>query len=169
MHRFLFQWCNVLTNELLHKKKTNPCGWFFFLLAKRTLCSTTFEVMSPSALCAQRANNLQPKEKRLIIVFSTVDTAEQEVGRAECTEAIGDAYANGAVGREERCNFRFAACWGNEKSHSRNQIRNSRLIQSYRPTVFFLSLNINRKSLVYKGFFSFVVHFGICGAYILYR
>ena len=40
-------------------------------------------------------------KKRLIIVFSTVDTAEQEVGRAECTEAIGDAYANGAVGREE--------------------------------------------------------------------
>ena len=33
------------------------------------------------------------------IVFSTVDTAEQEVGRAECTEAIGDDYANGAAGR----------------------------------------------------------------------
>ena len=39
----------------------------------------------------------------MIIVFSTVDTAEQEVGRAECTEAIGDAYANGAVGREATC------------------------------------------------------------------
>ena len=50
-----------------------------------------------------RANNLQPKEKRLIIVFSTVDTSEQEVGRAECAEAIGDAYANGAVGREATC------------------------------------------------------------------
>ena len=47
------------------------------------------------------------------------------------------------------------------------QIRNSRLIQSYRPTVFFLSLKIDRKSLVYKGFFAFAVHFGICGAYIL--
>ena len=48
-----------------------------------------------------------------------------------------------------------------------SQIRNSRLIQSYRPTVFFLSLKIDRKSLIYKGFFAFVVHFGICGAYIL--
>ena len=48
-----------------------------------------------------------------------------------------------------------------------DQIRNSRLIQSYRPTVFFLSLNISLKSLIYKGFFAFVVHFGICGAYIL--
>ena len=36
----------------------------------------------------------------MIIVFATVDTAEQEVGRAECIEAIGDDYANGAVGRE---------------------------------------------------------------------
>ena len=41
----------------------------------------------------------------MIIVFSTVDTAEQEVGRAECTEAIGDDYANGAVGREETSRF----------------------------------------------------------------
>ncbi len=49
-----------------------------------------------------------------------------------------------------------------------SQIRNSRLIQSYRPTVFFLSLKIDRKSLVYKGFFAFVVHFGICGAYMLW-
>ena len=48
------------------------------------------------------------------------------------------------------------------------QIRHSRLIQSYRPTVFFLSLKIDRKSLVYKGFFAFVVHFGMCGAYMLY-
>ena len=32
------------------------------------------------------------------------------------------------------------------------QIRNSRLIQSYRPTVFFLSLKISRKSLIYKFF-----------------
>ena len=53
------------------------------------------------------------------------------------------------------------------KSCHPHQIRNSRLIQSYRPTVFFLSLNISRKSLIYKGFFAFVVHFGICGAYIL--
>ena len=47
------------------------------------------------------------------------------------------------------------------------QIRNSRLIQSYRPTVFFLSLKISRKSLIYKGLFVFLVHLGICGAYIL--
>ena len=53
------------------------------------------------------------------------------------------------------------------KSPPRNQIRNSRLIQSYRPTVFFLSLKISRKSLIYKGFFAFVVHFEIYGAYIL--
>ena len=56
--------------------------------------------MSPSALCALRANNLRPKEKRLIIVFSTVDDTKQGVGRAECTEAIGDDYATVAVGRE---------------------------------------------------------------------
>ena len=53
------------------------------------------------------------------------------------------------------------------KSRRLDQIRNSRLIQSYRPTVFFLSLKISPKSLVYKGFFSLVVHFGIFGAYIL--
>ena len=46
-------------------------------------------------------------------------------------------------------------------------ISNSRLIQSYRPAVFFLSLNISRKSLIYKGFFAFVVHFAISGANIL--
>ena len=56
--------------------------------------------MSPSALCALRANNLRPMEKRLIIVFSTVDDTKQGVGRAECTEAIGDDYATVAVGRE---------------------------------------------------------------------
>ena len=37
--------------------------------------------------------------------MATVDTAEQEVGRAECTEAIEDDYANGAVGREETSRF----------------------------------------------------------------
>ena len=61
----------------------------------------------------------------------------------------------------------YAPAEGNEKSHPRNQIRNSRLIQPYRPTVFFLSLNISRKSLIYKGLFVFLVHLGICGAYIL--
>ena len=39
-------------------------------------------------------------EKRLIIVFSTVDDTKQGVGRAECTEAIGDDYATVAEGRE---------------------------------------------------------------------
>ena len=57
----------------------------------------TFEVMSPRSRSDQRANNLQPKLKQLSVVLTTVDTAEQEVGRGECTEAIGDAYANGAV------------------------------------------------------------------------
>ena len=47
-----------------------------------------------------RANNLRPKLKQLSVVLTTVDTAEQGVGRAECTEAIGDAYANGAVGHD---------------------------------------------------------------------
>ena len=42
------------------------------------------------------ANNLQPRKKRLIIVFSTVDTAEQGVCLAECIEASADDYANGA-------------------------------------------------------------------------
>ena len=42
------------------------------------------------------ANNLQPREKRLIIVFSTVDTAEQGVCPAECIEVSADDYANGA-------------------------------------------------------------------------
>ena len=32
----------------------------------------------------------------MIIVFSTVDTAEQEVCLAECIEAAADDYANGA-------------------------------------------------------------------------
>ena len=49
---------------------------------------------------ALRANNLRPKKKQLNVVFSTVDTAEQGVGRAECIEAKADDYANGAVGRE---------------------------------------------------------------------
>ena len=56
--------------------------------------------------------------------------------------------------------YRFKSCYP-------HQIRNSRLIQSYRPTVFLLSLKISRKSLICKGFFTLVVHFGICGAYIL--
>ena len=43
-----------------------------------------------------RANNLQPREKRCIIVFSTVDTVEQGVCPAECIEASADDYANGA-------------------------------------------------------------------------
>ena len=42
-----------------------------------------------------------------------------------------------------------------KKSFCPCQIRNSRLIQSYRPTVFFLSLKVDRKSLIYKGFFLF--------------
>ena len=57
---------------------------------------------------ALRANNLRPKLKRLIIVLTTVDTAEQGVGRAEGIEARGDDYANGAEV------MRF-------KSHLRNQ------------------------------------------------
>ena len=65
----------------------------------------TFEVMSPRSQSDQRANNLQPKLKQLSVVLTTIDTAEQEVGRGECTEAIGDAYANGAVGHERRVFF----------------------------------------------------------------
>ena len=47
-----------------------------------------------------RANKLQPKLKQLSVVLTTVDTTKQVVGRAECTEAIGDGYAACAVGRE---------------------------------------------------------------------
>ena len=69
----------------------------------------TFEVMSPMSHGDQRANNLQPKQKQLSVVLATVDTAEQGVGRAECTEAIGDAYANGAVGRDATCVVKYCA------------------------------------------------------------
>ena len=64
------------------------------------MCSTTFLVMSARSFHDLRANNLQPKEKRLSIVFSTVDTTKQGVGRAECTEAKGDDYAARAVVHE---------------------------------------------------------------------
>ena len=60
----------------------------------------TFEVMSPRSQSDLRANNLRPKEKRLIIVFSTVDTTKQGVSRAECTEVIADDYATCAVCHE---------------------------------------------------------------------
>ena len=73
------------------------------MVAVVTLYSMTFEVMSARSQSDLRANNLQPKLKRLIIVLTPVDTAEQGVGRAECTEAIGDDYANGAVGRDATC------------------------------------------------------------------
>ena len=36
-------------------------------------------------------------------------TVEQEVGRAECIEAIGDDYANGAVGRVATCAMKYYA------------------------------------------------------------
>ena len=65
----------------------------------------TFEVMSLMSHGDQRANNLQPKLKQLSVVLATVDTAEQEVGRAECTEAIVDDYAAVAVGHERRVFF----------------------------------------------------------------
>ena len=55
---------------------------FSFLVAVVALCFMTFEVMSSRSHSDQRANNLQPKEKRLIIVFPTVDTAEQGVREA---------------------------------------------------------------------------------------
>ena len=58
------------------------------------------------------------------------------------------------TGGTKKCGFssfgRASPCQGEGGGFEpRNplQIRNSRLIQSYRPTVFFLSLNISRKSL----------------------
>ena len=39
----------------------------------------------------------------MIIVFSTVDTAEQEVCLAECIEVTADDYANGAVVMTRLC------------------------------------------------------------------
>ena len=68
------------------------------MVAVVALYSMTFLVMSARSLCDLRANNLQPKLKQLGVVLTTVDTAEQGVGRAECTEATDDDYANGAVG-----------------------------------------------------------------------
>ena len=63
---------------------------------------------------ALRANNLRPKLKRLIIVLTTVDTAEQGVGRAEGIEAKGDDYANGAevmrkMGGQGRLSLQFSS------------------------------------------------------------
>ena len=63
---------------------------------------------------ALRANNLRPKLKRLIIVLTTVDTAEQGVGRAEGIEARGDDYANGAevmrkMGGQGRLSLQFSS------------------------------------------------------------
>ena len=66
------------------------------MVAVVALCSMTFLVMSARSLCDPRANNLQPKLKQLGVVLTTVDTAEQGVGRAEGIEAIADDYANGA-------------------------------------------------------------------------
>ena len=77
----------------------------FIFCSQRGLPLATFTVMSPRSQSDQRANKLQPKLKQLSVVLTTVDTAEQEVGRGECTEAIGDAYANGAVGHERRVFF----------------------------------------------------------------
>ena len=54
-------------------------------------------------------------------------------GMAELADALDS-------GSSEATSCRFKSCYP-------HQIRNSRLIQSYRPTVFFLSLKISRKSL----------------------
>ena len=42
-------------------------------------------------------SNLKAKQKRLIIVFATLYTAQQGVCRAERTEAIANDYATGAT------------------------------------------------------------------------
>jgi hypothetical protein len=68
-----------------------------------------------SALAECRANNLQPKKKRLSIVFSTVDGTKQGVCRAEQAQATADDYATDAEGREVSS--------GPFKSHLRNQKR----------------------------------------------
>ena len=51
------------------------------------------DLRSMSESLRERANNLRPKDKRLIIVFSTVDTTKQGEGRAESAEAKGIDYA----------------------------------------------------------------------------
>ena len=53
------------------------------------------------------------------------------------------------------------------ESRRLDQIRNSRLIQPYQSAVSFIVKN-ELKVLVNQGLFSFVVHFGVCSAYILY-
>ena len=57
-------------------------GCFFVLFTAVALCFMTLEVRSPRSHSDLRANNLRPKEKRLIIVFLTVDTTKQGVGEA---------------------------------------------------------------------------------------
>ena len=54
-----------------------------------------------SALAECRANNLQPKQKQLNIVFATVDGTKQGVCRTEQAQATADNYATAAEGREE--------------------------------------------------------------------
>ena len=72
------------------------------------------ELRSLSVPLGFRANNLQPKAKRLSIVLSTVDNTKQGVDRAECIKAIGDDYATVAVGHSvpHGCDFsaRYSSC-----------------------------------------------------------
>ena len=69
----------------------------------------TFEDMSPRSRSDLRANNLQPKLKQRNVVLTTVDTTKQGVGRAECTEAIGDDYATCAVVMRFKSHLRIIA------------------------------------------------------------
>ncbi len=95
---------HLATLSQSERKKQSKKDCFFSLVAVVALCFMTFEVMSSRSQSDLRANNLQPKLKQPGVVLTTVDTAEQGVGRAECTEAIGDDYANGAVGHDTSAN-----------------------------------------------------------------
>ena len=81
------------------KNKTNRYGWFCFLVTGADFVRHALRGYEPERT-ALRVNNLRPKRKRLSIVFTTVDTTKQGVGRAECIEAIGEDYATCANGRE---------------------------------------------------------------------
>ena len=115
-------------HSLNQNEKQSLVDCFFVLYAVVALCSMTFEVMSPRSQSDLRANNLRPKEKRLIIVFSTVDTTKQEVSRTECTEVIADDYATCAVGHDTA-----SPCF---KSHLRNQNKKQSLAGCFFATVY---------------------------------
>ena len=95
-------------SHLRNQKESNPDGLLFFLLSGMSYVLRDLLCEPTSALAECRANNLQPKKKRLNIVFSTVDGTKQGVCRAECkrsVEATANDYATAAEGRDKKLNL----------------------------------------------------------------